>query len=583
MVFQILFLYAWGMAHAIDYNTQVVPLELFADHPLRLAPEEHPNGYWSETHGNYNSWWAHYKGYSLNRKANGLDIYPVKLNIVRPAVINHAALLLGQFTDRIVRFGISNAYGVDKALGEEITRDLNMAWHLNSGDVLLLEQAMFQQIFGGMYWNVAWTPTRKRWPIRYFSVDPRACFPVWDGNDYNRLVAIDVIHQVPRPTAITRYRVTPSPFKDTEREFCTIKEHWDENEYEITVDGEIGRWPDGAKMGGPNPFLDPVLGVKVIPYVYAPRLRVGEFEGESLVPGLVGGMKELNNNLAHLNEGLADAMHQQPWVKGRPKGAAGFDQARNAWIDLGMGQPGSGIEPEIGRLEGADLSEAMIALVADKLPELIREHTNMPNVGYGRTDASVRSALTLHYMMWPATNVGAHYRLNASLALKQIGYLTYVIAMSKRKLGENLNAVESIGFNASDKHIEAILVGHKTHWPPMLPQDRSELVNEMVQRISSQLISRETAIRRLDGADELAEELERIEDDIQAEQERQMEMAEQQNEMTDEQADKDMDRNMQQAGHKNKLDMQRDKAKPKPSDRTNNAQAKGGRSKNNGK
>ncbi len=29
-------------------------------------------------------------------------------------------------------------------------------------------------------------------------------------------------------------------------------------------------------------------------------------------------------------------------------------------------------------------------------------------------------------------------RLNASLALKQIGYLTYVMALSKRKLGESI-------------------------------------------------------------------------------------------------------------------------------------------------
>ena len=152
-----------------------------------------------------------------------------------------------------------------------------------------------------------------------------------------------------------------------------------------------------------------------------------------------------------------------------------------------------------------------------------------------------------------------------------------------RTLGQNLNAVESIGFAASDKHIEAILVGHKTHWPPMLPQDRNDLVNEMVQRLSGDVptISQETAIRRLDGADELAEELARIEADQQKAQERQMEMAEKEAEMGDEQADKDMDRSMQQAEHKNKLDMQRDKAKPK--DRTNNAQAKGGRAKNNGK
>jgi hypothetical protein len=239
-----------------------------------------------------------------------------------------------------------------------------------------------------------------------------------------------------------------------------------------------------------------------------------------------------------------------------------------------MGQPGNPVEPEVGRLPGAELNESMIDLVANKLPELIREHTNLPNVGYGRTDASVRSALTLHYMMWPAVNVGQHYRLNASLALKQVGYLTYVMALSKRKLGESLNGVESIGFVASEEAIEAILAGHKTHWPPMLPQDRTELVNEMVQRISAQIISRETAVRRLDGADELAEEMARIEADIQAAQEQQMEMAEQQGEMTKDQAE-----------HKAGLDMERDaaKARLKPKDQTNNAQAKGGRSKNGGK
>jgi hypothetical protein len=195
-------------------------------------------------------------------------------------------------------------------------------------------------------------------------------------------------------------------------------------------------------------------------------------------------------------------------------------------------------------------------------------------VGYGRTDASVRSALTLHYMMWPAVNVGSHYRLNASGALKQVGYLTYVMALSKRGLGESLNGVQSIGFAASAEAIEAILVGHKTHWPPMLPQDRSELVNEMVQRVAAQIISRETAVRRLDGADELAEEMARIEADIQAQQEQQMALAEKQGQMA-----KD------QAAHKTGLDMKRDeaKAKLKPKDQTNRAQAAGGRAKNSGK
>jgi hypothetical protein len=131
-------------------------------------------------------------------------------------------------------------------------------------------------------------------------------------------------------------------------------------------------------------------------------------------------------------------------------------------------------------------------------------------------------------MMWPATNVGSHYRLNASEALKRVGYVTYVMAHSKRQIDQSLNGVQSIGFEASEEALEAIMVGHKTHWPPMLPQDRTEVVGEVVQRISAQLISRETAVRRLDGADELAEEMARIEADIQAEQKRQMDQAEKQ-------------------------------------------------------
>jgi hypothetical protein len=60
------------------------------------------------------------------------DVHPVKLNVVRPAVINHAASLLGQFRDRIVRFGISNTYGGDEALGKDITRDFNLAFLIHT-------------------------------------------------------------------------------------------------------------------------------------------------------------------------------------------------------------------------------------------------------------------------------------------------------------------------------------------------------------------------------------------------------------------------------------------------------------------
>jgi hypothetical protein len=550
-----------------------VPLSVFADNPLRLTPEDYPNIAWSEQTAHYDQMWSYYKGYVLNKKKNGVELYPVKLNIVRSTVINHAAVLLGQFSDdnSIIQFGVRNNPAIDKDTANKVTKASNMLWSINNGDETLLEQSLFQQVFGGCYWHVAWTPLRKKWPIRYFSIDPRACFPVWDGNDYNRLVSMDVYHQIPKPTAVARYRIDLFGNSGITAEvpgqpdYVSVHEHWDESEYFIKIDQQIGRWPDGTEMAGENPFLDPVLGHKVIPYIYIPRLRAGDFYGDSLVPGLIGPQNEINNGLADLGEGLADAMHQQPWVRNRMKGIQGLDKkSRSEFIDLGMNQHGQDT-PEVGRLEGAELTDPMIDLVTEEMIRMTREHSNMPDVAFGRTDASIRSALTLKYMMWPATNVGIRYRKSFSTGLKYLNYIAFVIAYSKRQLGSNINGVASLGIDAvNPEMIETVLVGQKTHWPPMLPDDRADLVNEIVQRISVELISPETAIRRLDGSDELEEELNRIDKHRQK-------LAEEATKRMEEQAP---------LNERTIAVKEEEKAKNKPpSDRTNRAQAAGGRAK----
>ena len=558
------------MIGALD--EQYVPLSLFADKPLRLDPIEYPNDLWNTQRANYELCWAYYKGYILNKKAGDRKtlLYPVKLNIVRSAVINHAAVLLGQFEeDSIVQFGLKTSEAITPETRKAVIKALNFLWASNDGDDSLLEQSLYQQIFGGCFWKIAWTPTRMKWPIRYFAIDPRAVYPVWDGNDYNRLVSIDVQYQVPRPTAVARYRVE-MPITDTP-EYVTVHEHWDEAEYFIRVDDRSGQWPDGSEMAGPNPWFDPIFQRTVIPYVYAPRIRVGDgIYGEPLPPGLMGPMTEINNNLAHLQEGLADSMHQQPWVKNRPKGTQGLTKSRNEWLDLGMGGYGNK-DPEAGRLAGARLDQAAVDLVTDDMVRLAREHVNLPDVAWGRTDASIRSALTLKFMMWPTINLGMRYRKSTSTALKYLNYTALVMAFSKRKISENLNGVSSLGLEAvTEEMIEAVLLAHKTEWPPMLPDDRAELVNEVTQRLSgeSPTISPETAIKRLDGSDELEEELNRIDQHREKMAEIASQKLEEQHEL-----------NMEATAGKEEA---KAKAKP-PKDQTNKAQAAGGRAKGTGK
>lgn len=52
-------------------------------------------------------------------------------------------------------------------------------------------------------------------------------------------------------------------------------------------------------------------------------------------------------------------------------------------------------------------------------------------------------------------------------------------------------------------------------WPEMLPQDRLELVNEMVQRRSASLVSLRTAVKSFGDYEDLDEELEAIKEEQQ--------------------------------------------------------------------
>jgi hypothetical protein len=514
----------FGNVTAFDQTNQAtVPAAIFADRPLKLlSPEEWPNADWNTMRANYELCYAYYKGFVLNKTAgdNKTLLYPVRLNVVRSAVVNHAAVMLGQFEENdIVKFGAKTGYGYDEFI-EPTCRVLNLFWQVNDGDDILIEQALHTQVFGGTFWKVAWTPTRGKWPIRLFGIDPRAVYAVHDGNDVHRLVSVDIDLMVPRPTAIARYRMDLTNIRTSDNgaapgmeEYVHIHEHWDENEFEITVNGELGQWVGGLPMAGINPYIDPVFGVRVVPFVYQPRNRFANgMYGEALPPGLMGPQDEINNMLGHLGEGVADAMHQQPWVRNRQKGTTDLQRPRNEWIDLGMEQSQQKNPPEVGRLEGAKITDPMTDYVTDDLPRLAREHVNMPDVAFGRTDSSIRSALTLKFMMWPAINMGLRYRRHLATSLKWLMYRVLVVAHSQNQEISNKSTVySSLGVPEVDpKWIETVIAASRVHLPPMLPDDRAEQVNEMVQRITANLISPESGIRRLDGDDDIEAELNRI-------------------------------------------------------------------------
>lgn len=538
----------------VSTSVQTVPISVFSDNPIVIAPEDYPNGQWSAEHAAMNRYWALWKGYTLEEKTKDKKalLYPMKLNMVAPTVVGHSSMVIGQVRDgRIVKFGISTSDGVPKNIAEETGNFMNQLWAVNNGDSIFLEMALFQQIFGGTYIKSAWTPNRKKFQLRFFGADPRAVFPVWDGDDYDRLVAVDIVHQIPKPAAQARYNVNIDHVSGN-IDYATVTEHWDENEYWITIEGKVARWKDGTEMKGKNPYIDPVLGHAIIPIVYIPRVRCGSFWGDSIIPSIEGPQEEVNAAMAHLGDGLADAMHQQPWVKNRAKGKNGLHMNRNEWLDLGMTQLGTA-EPEVGRLPGADITAPMVDLVTNQMIRVARQYIGMPGVAWGETDASIRSALTLAFMMKPMVDFGTHYRLNMYRGLKQMCYISAVMAYNKSRYLDN---------KISEGHIEAILTSHKTSLPTPLPLDRQEIVSEVAQRIATKTISRKQAIIKLDGVDGVEEQIAEIEADEKAAEEKAMKLAQQQSAINQPQPQKS--------------------GKPKtPKDTSVSAQAKGGRNKGN--
>jgi len=226
---------------------------------------------------------------------------------------------------------------------------------------------------------------------------------------------------------------------------------------------------------------------------------------------LTGPQDEINNNIAHLSEGLADAMHQQPWIRNSAKGLQNVRSTdRTEWLNLGM-TPFGGDPPELGRLEGAKIDQPMVDMVMEQMLQLAREHIGAPNVAWGRTESSIRSALVLAFMMKPYADLGRIYRTNASVALRNNLYNVMVMLNQKSEfLSESLHV--------STPMLKAALMHLRVKYAPILPQDRIDVVNEIVQRLSVSAISIERAIERLDGDEDLQDELKRIQQDQQRQQ-----------------------------------------------------------------
>jgi hypothetical protein len=487
-----------------------------------FGPNAYPNTHHSERSALYHQWWLYFTGDVLKntkaeqgKKGKAPLRWPAQINLTEPTVLAHTAAFLGESSDeQILDFRVKPDEGnVAKETAKATEAAIRRIWRDSQADALLVENALLNQVLGGHIWAARFDP-EKASQCRIEIVHPAAFKPVWSPTDYHRLVEVTVAYQI---DAVSAQRVFNPATKLPEREDIMVWEKWTEDEYEVRVglgsegeeiDMQVARYSDGTEMAGDNPFINPETDRGVVPFDYVPRLRVGDFYGMSLVPTVMAAQDEINDRIADLGDGVADAIHQYLWVRNRPKGIKGLQLIPRAIMDLGSSAPNQP-PPEIGAVPPPQIQAAFLEFM-ESLQQFSQIQSNTPAAAFGLEESSQRSALTLAFMMWPLTSTVRMYRVFAAAGLRSFLQKCLIVSLAK----------EAKAFTVSPEMLAACPF-LTVNWPPMIPREREQLVNEMVLRVQTGIASHRHAVTAFGDVPDVDEELAEIEKDREAEAARQ--------------------------------------------------------------
>jgi len=278
-----------------------------------------PNDVYENNRAGYEEMESWYDGTVLDdtdkQSGKEVELYPVRINPIRGAVMKHAAVLFGDVIDDgrplvIPRMVVKTE---DKELAEEAEEALNILWYENHGRALQLRNGILSQYLGGCVFKLTYVPdeTWRTIPIRIELVHPKSFVGIADASDYWRLRKGFVVRMISKELA-KDYGVS------VDKDEVWMVEEWGRGYYKVLIDGKLASRQFGTvrkDMGGTNPF-------NAVPMVYIPHTRTEGLYGESLIEGLTGIVKEINLRAGDYGDAVSDDAHA--WlamknVHGTPK------------------------------------------------------------------------------------------------------------------------------------------------------------------------------------------------------------------------------------------------------------------------
>lgn len=433
------------------------------------------------------------KGLALNDQPESpgsqVDLYPMRINPLIGTVLKHAYSLFGETEDDgrpLVWPKFIPRNEGQKALAKEAEETLNYLWWENNGRAIQLENGILSQIYGGCVLKATYVPWEDQkvsggWrtiPIRIERINPKGFIGYPDSGDMYRLNEAWIVREVPRIEA-QKWGYTGDDLS------AWMVDHWLRDRVEVFINNKPATF-QGNELGGENPF-------GIVPIVYIPHVRMGDFYGVNAIDHLKGMVKELNLRFADYGDAVNDDAHSYAAMRN----VQGSPQIRPIAeglkvIDLGSSPNISGQEPEpdLFEIRKQRAGAAMKDLV-DQIIAQYRRDSFVPAVADGEDEGSQRSALTLATRFWPLTSHVGIERIFWGAGLDV--FHSYVLKMMATK---NISGI-------TEAHTQMRI---KEKWANMLPRDREVDVQEWVQRVSANLGSIEHLLELTGDIEDVQEE-----------------------------------------------------------------------------
>lgn len=475
----------------VQANLHYLLSEIKESAPGYLPPEQLSE--WDQRAQKISGYWRWFTGEALEE----LDLtvkdkdgqhplkYPLKINPISLAARLHAYALLGESDQGapLIQTICQPRKTGGEAIAEEADDAIAQVEYENHFRTMQIDNALSTQTLGGIVWKVGWDnqdPLRET-GIRYEYFDPRDFHCTYWGTDYLQLTQAWVRRLITKADAWDQYHVKINSF------YGTYLEYWNADEYWVRIDDKLALDRRGNEIQGQH-------GFGFVPFVYAAHERANSFWGISLAQDATGMAAELNDRKADMGDAVKLSVLYPPWMRNvRGQAVIKTIDDQLPVIDLGRNM-GTDPEPEMGQVDGPTLPQGATDFVRD-LQEDARISLLTPEIAYGKEEGSQRSGQTLYTRMWPMlAHVGRERDLWADALGLLSEYALRIMALKARR------GITKAHLNLRKRH----------KFAPMVPQDRAQLVEELIRRRQEDAISPELMVEKFGDAGNLQQEIERI-------------------------------------------------------------------------